>query len=194
MSTFPVRHRIACALVFAAAVLGCSGPGGADSPPVAVAACGLLTNLEVGEVLGQAVAPGFAIDNGATGEGAYSTTCLWVARPTGEEIETSDPSLRFGGRSYVMLNTMRWQNGEKDARIFLDSFIKASAEHAIDTKPVKIDIGADDALWWGDGVAGREGDVSFGVSVAQVADRADRQPKATELAKVVAERLAKAPR
>jgi hypothetical protein len=47
----------------------------------------------------------------------------------------------------------------------------------------------DDSLWWGDGVAVRKGDISYGVSVHSVSQRSlERQMEETLASKIV-ERL-----
>jgi hypothetical protein len=75
----------------------------------------------------------------------------------------------------------------------LDSFRKAFADHEINSRPVTVQVGADEALWWGDGVAARKNGVSFGISVASAGDRAARRPKAEGLARLVVQRLPKTP-
>jgi hypothetical protein len=84
---------------------------------------------------------------------------------------------------------MNWPGGPSDAQKFLDDFHRAFEQHGIESKPVAVNVGADDALWWGDGVAARKNGVSFGVSVAQFGDRAARQPQAESLAKLIVKRL-----
>src|SRR2546428_534016 len=68
---------------------------------------------------------------------------------------------------------------------------RPSRARSITSEPVPVQVGADDALWWGDGVAAREGGVSFGISVATAGDRAGRQPKAESLARLIVQRLAR---
>jgi hypothetical protein len=129
---------------------------------------------------------GRPFDNGVTKRGAHSTTCIWAAPlPAGVE---SDPEKRLGGRGFAVLSVMNWP-GPAGAETFLSDFYKAFQQHDIDSKPVAVQVGADDALWWGDGVAARKGSVSFGISVAQFGARATRQPQAESLARLVARRL-----
>ena len=68
------------------------------------------------------------------------------------------------GRSYVILNAMRWPEGRGLADTFLQAFRDAAAIGEIPSAPASRDYG-DAALWWGDGLAVRAGDVSFGLSV-----------------------------
>jgi len=139
--------------------------------------------------MGQAAEPGRFADNGVTKDGAYSTTCLWaVALPSGV---APDPSKPLGGRSFAILHVMNWPGGPDDARKFLDDFRSAFESQAISSEPVPVQVGADEALWWGDGVAARKGGVSFGISVAFPSDRAARKPKAENLARLIVQRLAR---
>jgi hypothetical protein len=159
----------------------------AGAPPAAIDACALLTPGEISAVVGKSVEPGQPYDNGITAQGAYSTTCIWAAPlPPGVE---PDPAKRLGGRAFVVLSAMNWPGGPADARKFLDDFHRAFEQHGIDSKPVPVNVGADDSLWWGDGVAARKNGVSFGISVAQFGDRAARQPQAESLAKLIVKRL-----
>ena len=159
----------------------------ASAAPAAIDACGLLTPGEVSAVVGRTVESGQKFDDGITAQGAHSTTCIWAAPlPSGVQ---PDPMQRLGGRGFVVLGIMNWPGGPKDAAKFLDDFQKAFRQHDIDSKPVPVRVGADDALWWGDGVAARKDGVSFGISVAQFGDRAARRPQDEELAKIIVKRL-----
>lgn len=158
----------------------------ADAPPP-IEACALLTPAEVSAAVGKTVDPGQPFDNGITAQGAHSTTCIWAGPlPPGAD---PDPVKRLGGRGFVVVSVMNWPGGPGDARKFLEEFQKAFLQHDIDSKPVAVNIGADESLWWGDGVAARKNGVSFGISVAQFGDRAARQPQAESLAKIVVKRL-----
>jgi hypothetical protein len=168
------------------------GLAAAGVPPAAIDACALLTPDEVSAVVGKRVETGHPYDNGITPQGAHSTTCIWAAPlPPGVE---PDPAQRLGGRGFVVLSVMNWPAGSSDARKFLEDFQKAFLQHDIDSKPVPVDVGADDSLWWGDGVAARKNGVSFGISVAQFGDRAARRPQAESLAKAIVKRLPTQPR
>jgi len=159
----------------------------AAASPAAIDACALLTPDEVSDAVGTDMQYRKAFDNGITAQGAHSSTCIWAA-PLPPGIEP-DPKQRLGGRGFVVLSVMNWPGGPDDARKFLDDFQRAFEQHDIDSKPVSVQVGADDALWWGDGVAARKGGISFGVSVAQFGDRGARQPQAERLAKLVVPRL-----
>jgi hypothetical protein len=178
-------RRTHCATLVAIAL---AGPAAAQSGPEAIDPCTLLTADEVSAVIGRSVEPGRYTSNGLTRDGAASTTCLWqVALPAGV---APDPSKSLGGRSFAILNVMNWPGGPTDAGKFLDSFRTAFADHEIASEPVAVQVGADEAIWWGDGVAGRKGGVSFGISVASAGDRAARKPKAESLARRIVQRLA----
>jgi hypothetical protein len=167
-------------------------PSAAETPPPAsIDPCALLTAAEVSAAVGQPVEPGRRTDNGITRDGANSTTCLWqVALPAGV---APDPAKSLGGRSFAILNVMNWPGGPQDARKYLENFRAAFQMDAIDSKPIDIQIGADEALWWGDGVAARKNGVSIGMSVASAGDRAQRRPKAEGLAKLIVRRLGRNP-
>jgi hypothetical protein len=146
----------------------------------------------VSAIVGKKVEAGQPYDNGITPQGAHSTTCIWAAPlPPGVE---PDPAQRLGGRGFAILGIINWPGGPNDARKFLDDFQDAFRQHDISSKPISVDVGADDAIWWGDGVAARKGGVSFGISVAQFGDREGRQAKAESLAKLIAQRLPARPR
>jgi len=183
----PVRRLLLTALS-AAVIWGAPAVRAADAAkPTAIDACALLTPDEVSVIVGRGVEAGQPFDNGITNQGAHSTTCIWAA-PLAPGAEP-DPTKRLGGRGFVVLSVMNWPGGPDDARKFLDDFQRAFEEHGIDSKPVPVEVGADDALWWGDGVAARKNGISFGVSVAQFGDKATRQPQAEMLAKLVVKRL-----
>jgi hypothetical protein len=61
-------------------------------------------------------------------------------------------------------NAFCWPAGKDLAKKFLESFYEAAKRGDIPHTPGPRKLG-DDALWWGDGMAVRQGDVSFGVSV-----------------------------
>lgn len=183
---FSGRCRIAL-LLGAVLLLAAPGLHAAPAPPAAIDACSLLTPDQVAAVVGKSVEITQPFDNGITPQGAHSTTCIWAAPlPAGVE---PDPTKRLGGRGFVVVSVMNWPGGPNDARKFLDDFNRAFVEHGIESKPVAVDVGADDALWWGDGVAARKNGVSVGVSVAQFGDRAARQPQAESLARLIIRKL-----
>jgi hypothetical protein len=149
--------------------------------------CRLLTTAEISAVVDRQVGPGRFFDGGQTGQGAHTATCLWLAPlPAGARPK---PGQRLGGRGFIILNIQNWANGPSAARKFLDDFDTAFRQHDINSRPVAVDVGADDAIWWGDGVAGRKGAVSFGISVAQTGDRAARRPRDEALARLLVKRL-----
>ncbi len=132
-------------------------------------ACALLSSREIGAVLQRKVEAAERNDAGYVGDGPYSSACVWKIplQPSdaAPEVDQSAPdraAAPLGGRHFVILNALRWPKGM--AHQFLDEFYAAGERGDIPRKPVPRKIG-DDALWWGDGVAVRKGDVSFGVSV-----------------------------
>ncbi len=64
----------------------------------------------------------------------------------------------------MILNAQRWPAGRDMAKKFLQAFHESADKGVIANKPVPRKFG-DEALWWGDGLAVRRGDVSFGLSV-----------------------------
>jgi hypothetical protein len=159
----------------------------AQAAPEPVDPCALLSAVEVSAALGRPVEAGRYADNGVTRDGARSTTCLWAVNlPPGV---APDPTKSLGGREFAILNVIAWPGGPSDARKFLDGFRTAFSHGEISSQPVDIKIGADEALWWGDGVAARLGSVSIGMSVASGGDRALRRPRAERLARLVVQRL-----
>jgi hypothetical protein len=160
--------------------------------PQPINACTLLTDQQVAAVLGARVNPGELHDSGTVesgnhvAAGAYSSTCLWRVASKGPP--PSDPNLSLGGASYAILNAMQWPAGSGQAENFLQSFRDAAKEGAIDQSPVALKI-ADDALWWGDGVAVCKGDRSFGISVHLVGGRNKERRMEEVLARKVVARL-----
>lgn len=130
-------------------------------PPPDIDACSLLESNEITEVIGLPADPGIRRDAGLQADGSYSSTCLWVVKFGGNEIE--DPSAPLGGRSFVILNAIQWPAHSGLARTFLEDFFKAAEIGEIPSTPESRKFG-DDALWWGDGLAVVRGDVSFGLS------------------------------
>jgi hypothetical protein len=176
--------KLAAAVV---GLLGLTAPAIAQTGPAAIDPCGLLTADEVSAAMERSVESGRFADNGVTKDGARSTTCLWaVALPPGV---APDPSRSLGGREFAILNVIHWPGGPSDAQKFLDGFRSAFEQGHISSNPVDLDIGADEALWWGDGVAARRGGVSIGMSVASAGDRELRRPRAEGLARVIVKRL-----
>jgi len=132
----------------------------ADAPPE-INACALLDPAQIESVIGQAVEPGSRRDAGLESNGAWSSSCLWLL--ASEHGKPSDPAAPLRGRSFVILNAMQWPVGSGRAHEFLDTFYEA-AEAGVISEPSPRQIG-DEALWWGDGLAVRQGDVSFGLSL-----------------------------
>jgi hypothetical protein len=121
----------------------------------AIDACALLQAEQIARVVGEAVEPGVRNDAGVESNGAYSSSCVW--RLSAEKSQARP-------RSLVILNAMQFPPRSGRAHEFLDAFREAAASGVLPRAPSARKFG-DDALWWGDGLAVRRRDVSFGLSV-----------------------------
>jgi hypothetical protein len=117
-------------------------------------ACSLLPTAAIHDALKREVGKPQRSDSGYVAGGAFSSTCMWTV--------SLDRSAGTSKRRIVILHAMRWPTGK--AGTFLEQFYETAANGELPRKPVPRNIG-DDALSWGDGVAVRKGDVSFGISV-----------------------------
>jgi hypothetical protein len=117
-------------------------------------ACELLPASAIQRALKRKTGEPQRTDSGYVAGGAYSSTCFWTI--------TLSASTGVRKRNLVILHVMRWPRGM--AGTFLDQFYSAARNGELPRQPVPRKIG-DDALWWGDGIAVRKGDVSFGVSI-----------------------------
>jgi len=132
-----------------------------ETRPAAINACALLSPAAISEATGFPADAGARRDSGYESNGSYSSTCVWMLE---REISSFDRRAALGGRSFVILNVMRWPKDSGLADTFLRAFHDAAATGEIPNEPTSRDFG-DAALWWGDGLAVRKGDVSFGISV-----------------------------
>lgn len=130
--------------------------------PPRIDACALLAPEQIAGVIGQPVEPGLRQDAGLETNGAWSSSCIWTL--SAERAAPRNPAAPLGGRSFVILNAMQWPTGSGRAHEFLDSFREAAAEGVLGSAPSPRHFG-DEALWWGDGLAVRRHDASFGLSV-----------------------------
>jgi hypothetical protein len=198
--------QLTLVIVVLAVVLGVAGYAQRQDRPAQAAAaatddkapinaCALLSDQEVAAAVGAEVSPGQRHDEGEVGgvgdyasSGTYSSTCLWRFKA---DIETpSDPNLPMGGKRFAILNAILWPKGSGEAEKFLKSFHDAAEHEVIPGKPIPLTGIGDDALWWGDGVAARSGDTSFGVSVfLQNGDKPTQRAIEEGLAKKIAPRL-----
>jgi hypothetical protein len=166
--------------VIAVATLAISSAARADVPESN--ACTLIAKEDVAKIVGGAVETAERHDDGKTEDGAYSSTCVW--KVTGLPPLPAKPNAPFGGAAFAMLNTITWPAGSDLAKKYLEDFRDAAKQDLIDMTPVPVKAG-DEALWWGDGVAVRRGDVSFGVSVHVGADKKAEQALEEALAKKI---------
>jgi hypothetical protein len=162
------------------------GAGANAAETARVDACSLLTAADVSAVVGAKVDAGERNDSGEVEGGGFSSTCVW--KVTGSAPASADPDKPFGGAAFAMLNTIAWPAGSGKARKYLADFYQAAKDNLIDNQPVPVKAG-DDALWWGDGVAVRKGDISFGVSAHVGTDKKQEQAMEEALARRVAGRL-----
>ena len=158
--------------------------GGAYADVPASNACDLIAKEDVAKIVGGTVETAERNDDGKTEDGAYSSTCVW--KVAGLPALPAKPNAPFGGAAFAMLNTIAWPPGGGMAKKYLEDFRDAAKQDLIDQTPVPVQAG-DEALFWGDGVAFRRGDVSFGVSVHVGTDKKQEQALETALAqKIVA--------
>lgn len=189
---------VALAAGAASLALGAAQSLGAETPSPShkatpINACSLLSTAEVERVMGVTVDAGKRQDDGwvdnDTVHGAYSSTCMWRASA---DRNMADPNLPAGGASFAILNVFSWPPGSQEAGSFLQNFRSAAENNLIPSKPVPLKI-ADEALWWGDGVAVKSGNVAFGISVHLVGGRAKERQMEETLGATLAGRIARLP-
>jgi hypothetical protein len=119
-------------------------------------------------------------------EGSYSSTCVWRVSA---DRQANDPSLPLGGASFAILTIILWPASAGDGPAkYLQSFRDAALNGEITTRPLPLRIG-DEALWWGDGVAVRKCNLSFGISVHLRNGRSKERQMEESLANKIVERL-----
>ena len=133
----------------------------ADALP-RIDACALLTPAQIEAEIGHAVDAGDRRDAGLQPDGSWSSSCVWILKD--DSAAPADAAAPLRNRSFVILNAVQWPLGSGRAHEFLDAFHAAAASGVLPRAPQPRRIG-DDALWWGDGLAVRTQDVSFGLSV-----------------------------
>lgn len=136
--------------------------GGADPAPIPINACAFLQPAEIARMIRAPVGEPTRQDDGLEKNGSYSSSCVWEIRTVNPGRPNADAPL--GGKSFVILNAVQWPQGSGRAHLFLDAFREAAQTGDIPGK-VSPRTAGDEALWWGDGLAVRRHDVSFGVSV-----------------------------
>lgn len=149
----------------------------AGVPAGDINACELLTSAQIATAIGVNVDDGRRQDLGRQADGSYASACIWMIR--GES-----PAARRG-RRFVILSAMQWPAGRNMADRYLQSFRDSAAKGVIASQPSPRKYG-DEALWWGDGLAVRKDDISFGISVF-LPDAPSNQPRRTS---VLEEKLA----
>lgn len=163
-------------------------PGGAGAAqPAPIDACKLLTPEDIAAVTGKTVGAPIPNGGGSTEEGSYSSTCVWkIPGDAGAGTAAIDAPLQ--GANYAMLNAWSWVPSSDGAHKFLQDFRDAAKDDLIDMTPVPVEVG-DEALYWGDGVAVRKGNVSFGISVHLIGGKPTEQSMETALARKILGRL-----
>ena len=179
--------RLTATATMLALVLGAALSANAADPTHPVDACALLTPDDVSAVVGAKVEAGQRNDSGQVEGGGFSSTCVW--KVAGAPVPSAaGPEGPFGGARFAMLNTITWPAGSGLAQKYLADFYQAAKDNLIDNTPVPVKVG-DGALWWGDGVAARKGDVSFGVSAHVGSDKPTERALEEALARKVAAKL-----
>lgn len=185
------RIRAGVMALLTAGVTLCGQVIGADARPsdakaAQIDACALLSSEQISQAIGLPVDNGSRKDAGFQSNGSYSSACVWVIQP--DKAMKHDPSAPLGGRSFVILNAVQWPAGSGLARTYLQAFHDAAANGEIPSKPTARQFG-DEALWWGDGLAVRKRDVSFGVSVFIPGSKSKRSIFEEQLAPHILRRL-----
>ena len=162
MRSAVISSACALGLFFSAAAERAAATIAVPGASVAIDACALLRRSEISQAIGAPVGQPARQDAGIEPDGSYSSSCVW-------EIHAANPanagaSAPLGGKSFVILHAMQWPRGSGLAHGFLDAFRKAAENGDIPAKTIPRNFG-DEALWWGDGLAVRKYDVSFGISV-----------------------------
>ncbi len=99
----------------------------------------------------------------------------------------------MGARGYAILNVFLLAPRQSGKRLALCKKFRDAAEgNLIPSKPVPVKI-ADEALWWGDGVAVKSGNVAFGISVHLVGGRPKERQMEETLGAKLAGRIAELP-
>jgi hypothetical protein len=132
--------------------------GQAASADRIIDACSLLSSAEISKSIGVTVDSGHRHDEGMQPDGSYSSTCMWQIE---ENVKLPLPGR---GHRFVILSAIQWPAGRGLAHTYLQAFHNAAENGDIPHKPKPRRFG-DEALWWGDGLAVRKGDLSFGISV-----------------------------
>lgn len=179
-------NRLAAAVALLGGAFGFAGGAKATDPAHPADACALLTAEDVSAVVGAKVEAGERHDSGQVDGGGYSSTCMW--KVAGAPVASAAPEAPFGGARFAMLNTITWPAGSGLAHKYVADFYDAAKNDLIPGTPVPVAVG-DEGLCWGDGVASRKGDISFGMSVHVGSDKQGERTMEEALAKKVAARL-----
>jgi hypothetical protein len=160
----------------------------AQATALSVDACALLQSAQISRAVGADVNEGVRNDFGAVAQGGYSSTCVWTLKD--EFLPKEDPTAPLMGKHFVILNVIGWPSGQELAKTYLESFRTAATQGVLPRQPSPRNFG-DEALWWGDGLAVRRADVSFGVSIFIPTRPAASHPGAQEedLARLILQAL-----
>jgi hypothetical protein len=190
----PIRalHPVLIASTILFSMAAAKAPAGthhrvAAAPPIDP--CALLTDNQVSDVIEMRVDPGFREDTGrldSSGyQGSYSATCVWMVRSDSASRDSVRP---WGKASFAVLAVISWPAGSEGPAEFLQSFRDAADSQLIPSSPLPLHIG-DEALWWGDGVAARKGNISFGISVHLVQGRSKERAMEEVLTRAIVSHL-----
>lgn len=150
-------------------------------------ACELLSISEISLAVGRPASQRAPNDAGFEADGTYSSTCVWEIRPDSEAPR--DPTAPLDGKSFVILNAIKWPEGRRLARRYLEAFRSAAVAGEISGVPTPKEFG-EESLGWEDGLAVSWHDVGFGVSVFLPGlSKAERVAIAEQLAPRVLMRL-----
>jgi hypothetical protein len=163
MSHAVISSACLLGLFFSAAAPAATAPTTGAKGASAIDACALLHGPEIAPIIGASVSKPLRQDAGLQPDGSYSSTCYWEIGATNPTVP-NDPAALGAKKRFVILHAMQWPRGSGLAHTFLDSFREAAANGDIPGKTTPRKVG-DEALWWGDGLAVRRYDVSFGLSV-----------------------------
>ncbi len=180
--TWHPRQRFVLAAAAAIAFLpaACSDESGESTSTRAaeIAACPLITDAEFQKALGTAMGDGKEREpvGGGDNEGRM-TGCVWDSSPDAP------------GGTIATLLVWSWPSGSGGPTNYLESFRQAAKESKDLQTPEPVSLG-DEALWDGNTLHARTGDISFSVTVsAKGLDDTQRKTDSQALAENVLSKL-----